>query len=403
MTARSVFLSYAQQDQEAASRVYALLEADGIGCWLASRDAMTSTDKAAASIAAIRNSDLVLLIFSASANSSPYVLREIERAISYERPVLSVHLDDSIPNASLEYYLNLWQWLEARGGVEDRRDEIVAAVREQLSGVYEQAKAPAPPEIAAPELAEEPEIGAGEATARPRRPSRRTWVIALASAVLLVTVGLGLGLGLGLQHHNSSLAQRGTWTRLSPSGTPPAGRDSTSLAYDSVDDLVIAFGGKNSSFIFYGDTWAYDPAANEWKDLVPSGTVPSARAGHSMAYDPVTHRLILFGGFDANLFRNDTWAYDSATNEWKDLVPSGTVPSARGGHSMAYDPVTRRIILFGGRYAQVGGPEPIPEEMLLNDTWAYDPIANSWTELTPSGTLPPPVVTMAWPTTPRRA
>ena len=262
-------------------------------------------------IEGIRPSDLVLLIFSASANASPYVLRDIERAIAYERPVLSVHMDDAVPSASLEYYLNLWQWLDASGGVEDKHDDIVAAVREQLSGVYEQAKAPAPAEIAAPELAEEPEIGAGAATARPRRPSRRTWVIALASAVLLVTVGLGLGLGLGLQHHNSSLAQRGTWTRLSPSGTPPAGRDSTSLAYDSVDDLVIAFGGKNSSFIFYGDTWAYDPAANELERPGPLGDgtlgarrpLDGLRSGHSPA-DSI-RRLST-----PTLFRNDTWAYD---------------------------------------------------------------------------------------------
>ncbi len=44
----------------------------------------------------------------------PLVLREIERAVAYERPVLSIHLDDAVPNPSLEYYLNLWQWLEAR-------------------------------------------------------------------------------------------------------------------------------------------------------------------------------------------------------------------------------------------------------------------------------------------------
>ena len=88
---------------------------------------------------AIRTSDLVLLIFSASANASPTVLRDIERAIAYERPVLSLHLDDATPNASLEYYLNLWQWLDASGGVEDKRDDILAAVRAQLAGTSDSA------------------------------------------------------------------------------------------------------------------------------------------------------------------------------------------------------------------------------------------------------------------------
>jgi hypothetical protein len=132
--AHQVFLSHATEDADSASRVCEILEADGVGCWLGSRDARTRKDKAAANLQAIRTSDLVLLLFSSSANSSPTVLRDIERAISYERPVLSLHLDDALPNASLEYYLNLWQWLDASGGVEDKREDIRASVREQLAG-----------------------------------------------------------------------------------------------------------------------------------------------------------------------------------------------------------------------------------------------------------------------------
>ena len=44
-----------------------------------------------------------------------------------------------------------------------------------------------------------------------------------------------------------------------------------------------------------------------------------------MAYDPATHRLIMFGGDDADMFfPNDTWAYDPAANTWAELKPSGT-------------------------------------------------------------------------------
>ncbi len=32
----------------------------------------------------------------------------------------------------MEYSFNLWQWLDARGGVDKQRREIVAAVRKQL-------------------------------------------------------------------------------------------------------------------------------------------------------------------------------------------------------------------------------------------------------------------------------
>jgi N-acetylneuraminic acid mutarotase len=380
MTSHRVFLSQTKEDQEAASRVCALLEADGIGCWLASRDARTNKDKAAASIEAIRNSDLVLLIFSASANSSPYVLREIERAIAYERPVLSIHLDDAVPNASLEYYLNLWQWLEVPGGVDDRREEIVAAVRGQLTGASEPATAPDSGAAVASELTEEPEPGPPTEPASPRRPRRRAWVIALASAVLIAAIGLGLG--LGLQRHHS------TWTELDPSGTLPAGRNSHSMAYDSSDGLVIMFGGGNASApLLFNDTWAYDPIANSWTELNPSGTLPPVRGGQAMAYDALTQQLMMFGGFDQPstglVVFNDTWVYDPAANTWTNLNPSGTVPSARAAPVLAYDPATHRVIMFGGV------DDSDTPRKVFNDTWAYDPAANTWTELYPAGDVPP--------------
>jgi hypothetical protein len=85
------------EDADTASRVCALLEAEEIACWAAVRDLEDGVDPAAAVLQAIRTSDLVLLIFSARANTSPTVLRDVERAIAYERPVLSIHLDTLRP------------------------------------------------------------------------------------------------------------------------------------------------------------------------------------------------------------------------------------------------------------------------------------------------------------------
>jgi len=41
-----------------------------------------------------------------------------------------------------------------------------------------------------------------------------------------------------------------------------------------------------------------------------------------MAYDPETGQVIMFGGFDGNQYLNDIWAYDPATNEWTELIPA---------------------------------------------------------------------------------
>jgi N-acetylneuraminic acid mutarotase len=388
--AHPVFLSHAKEDQDTASAVCTMLEADGMGCWLGVRDLQEGSDPAAAILEAIRTSDLALLLFSASANASPAVLRDIERAIAYERPVLSIHLDDAVPNASLEYYLNLWQWLDASRGIEEKRNDIVAAVREQLAEISDSATTQGldargqlgskQEEIAdsaegdtAPGLnsAESEAMGAA-AVAKRRRPPRRSWAIALAAA--LVALALGLGLGLTATRHQSA------WTKLEPAGTLPWARAGHLMVYDPPSGRLIIFeGGTNHGWLM--DTWAYDLAANSWTELKPAGTLPSPRADQAIAYDPIARRVIFFAGAGDQTIFNDTWAYDSAANGWTELKPVGTLPAPRVGSSMVYDPHTKKLILFGGWNSDRG---------FFSGTWAYDSAGNTWTELKPSGTPPAP-------------
>ncbi len=370
-------MSYATEDVDTASRVCALLEADGIGCWMARQDLTAETDYAAATLEAIRVSDLVLLIFSASANTSPYVLREIERAVAYERPVLSIHTDDALPNPSIEYYLNLWQWLDAQAGVENKREEIIATVRRQLDSVPWSPQSPSLTTVADAEPAEKEEPTPLAEAAEPHRLRRRTLWIICASLLIVAAVVVTAVWVLTRGSEN-------TWTDLSPQGRVPSPRQGQDMAYDLEAHRLFMFGGNlNGSFL--NDTWAYDPAANIWTDLKPSGALPAARAGPAMAYDPGARRLILFGGEsgptnnDAGGSSNDTWVYNPATNTWALLHPAGALPAGRRGHDMAYDSSSGQLIMFGGLDSA---------DNALNDTWAYDPVANTWKEVKPAGLLP---------------
>jgi N-acetylneuraminic acid mutarotase len=171
-----------------------------------------------------------------------------------------------------------------------------------------------------------------------------------------------------------------TWTELKPTGGLPSARWAQGMAYDQVTRRLIMFGGRAESGPSLNDTWVYDPGANTWAQLKPAGALPLPRRSPAIAYDPVTRRLIMFGGYSDAGALNDTWAYDSGADAWTKLEPRGTSPSARGDHSIAYDPVSRRVIMFGGR-GDTG--------TVLSDAWAYDPVANTWTELRPSGAQPP--------------
>jgi len=120
----------------------------------------------------------------------------------------------------------------------------------------------------------------------------------------------------------------------------PAGRASQAAAYDPTGDRLILFGGYSGTS-YFGDTWAYDLATNAWTNLQPVGSAPAAREGHSLVYDPETKKMILFGGYDGSRQYNDTWAYDPAANTWASLRPAARAPAARDSQAMAYDPTAR--------------------------------------------------------------
>lgn len=82
-------------------------------CWIAPRDLTPSADWAAAIVEAIAGARVMVLVFSASANASPQVRREVERAVHRRVPVLPFRVADVLPSSSLEYFLSTQHWLDA--------------------------------------------------------------------------------------------------------------------------------------------------------------------------------------------------------------------------------------------------------------------------------------------------
>jgi hypothetical protein len=55
----------------------------------------------------------MVLVFSASANASAQVRREVERAVHKGVSILPVRIEDVLPSRSLEYFLSTQHWLDA--------------------------------------------------------------------------------------------------------------------------------------------------------------------------------------------------------------------------------------------------------------------------------------------------
>src|SRR5215831_3232030 len=111
--AHDVFLSYAAADQATAFAVVAGLEGQGVRCWVAPRDIPAGSEYGQEIVEAVKACRILVLIFSAQANGSPHVRREVERAVSARRAIVPFRIEDVMPTGALEYALGNTHWLDA--------------------------------------------------------------------------------------------------------------------------------------------------------------------------------------------------------------------------------------------------------------------------------------------------
>jgi hypothetical protein len=138
-----------------------------------------------------------------------------------------------------------------------------------------------------------------------------------------------------------------TWNQLSPTQSLPA-RAGFATAYDPISKKVLIFGGYNTSGQQLGETWTFD--GTSW-EKVSTQSAPGPRSAASMAYDSRTHKVVLFGGFLGFTFLNDTWVWDGATSTWTQASPT-TVPKAATDPILFTDPANGHVDMFGGYQGQ---------------------------------------------------
>lgn len=155
-------------------------------------------------------------------------------------------------------------------------------------------------------------------------------------------------------------------------------RYGTAAVFDPVAGQLVNFAGFTNAGRF-DDTWAFDPVTSTWADL-SNDTRPSARCLHTASYDPLGHRMLVFGGQSGGSALGDLWALDLATRAWSELTPTAG-PEGRTFPTSVYDPVGHRFVVFGGAEAGGGGQK-------RDEVWAFDLAANTWSQLQPSGPVP---------------
>ncbi|MBQ2283494.1 MAG: toll/interleukin-1 receptor domain-containing protein, partial [Agathobacter sp.] len=76
-----VFISYKSEDEALAMRVRAVLEANGVPCWIAARDIQPGANYAVDIPAAIESASVFVLVLTEQAQESPWILKELDSAI----------------------------------------------------------------------------------------------------------------------------------------------------------------------------------------------------------------------------------------------------------------------------------------------------------------------------------
>ena len=174
------------------------------------------------------------------------------------------------------------------------------------------------------------------------------------------------GLLLSLSALGAEPVTRAYWQRVAAELVP---RNSHAVAYDPVHHHGVLFGGCTASQCqqLSGQTWLWNGRSWSLREGLPS---PPARSLAAMAFHAARQRVVLFGGTTGDSTLDDTWLWDDSS--WQLLAPDAARPSARSGHAMAYDGASGKVILFGGHSAS---------EQPLTDTWVWD---GAWTQVLPS-------------------
>jgi hypothetical protein len=158
-------------------------------------------------------------------------------------------------------------------------------------------------------------------------------------------------------------------------GSPPK-RGGAAVTWDFSRNKLVVFGGdQGSSTTLLNDTWEWDPTTKAWTQ-VNSTNAPSPRRWSAIAYDPLSKGIVLFGGQTAAGFDGETWVL--LGGQWTQRTITNA-PPARSNHSM----VTRRnfgdIVLFGGQDNTNGA---------IRHLELYRWVGATWIKMSTNGTVP---------------
>ncbi|MEQ1567951.1 MAG: lamin tail domain-containing protein [Myxococcota bacterium] len=166
------------------------------------------------------------------------------------------------------------------------------------------------------------------------------------------------------------------WSAVPATSHPPC--ESGLAVYDAARGEVLYVGNGGVSqqpWLKCNETWTWDGA--DWVKRADTAHGPTWLLDASLAYDPVRERVVLFGGEKLGgrqlAAANEVWEWDGV--EWTNRTPAAAAlqPPPMAEPGLQFDPVSERMLAFGGSSHTV----------YLDDVWSWDGAA--WQKVADTG------------------
>jgi hypothetical protein len=144
------------------------------------------------------------------------------------------------------------------------------------------------------------------------------------------------------------------------------------MAYDAARKVHVLFGSQ------FGDdphTWAYDLRKNEWRDLKPATQPPTDRNDAVLAYDAVNEVVVALvraadksEGNEVVQGHLETWAFDAGKNVWKKMSLPSEPPGFRNRRRIMVAVPDQNLILVEN---YVNPTDRLPDAEREQQIWTY--------------------------------
>ena len=127
---KQVLISHSSGDLDIAEKVYCYLQDKGISCWIDSKNITGAYARSI--IEGIKESELMVLIFSNKVNESMHVENEVDNAFCMKKAIIPFRIEAAPYSDVLRYYLSKAHYVDAYKDFENALAELCTQIRRNL-------------------------------------------------------------------------------------------------------------------------------------------------------------------------------------------------------------------------------------------------------------------------------